>query len=117
MLDSPIRQGADVTNIISTINGINTLSVYPPKLSFSDTQHTAKTYFLAITSHQHSDLTVNLSYQSSAIVAGYNVTKPSQLEQTEPNNFLATTQQSDYAHLRFSSKTLVIKAGQTVNVF
>jgi hypothetical protein len=117
MLDSPIRQGAGVANIISSINGINILSVYPPKLSFNDTQHTAKTYSLAITSHQDSDLTVNLSHQSSAIVAGYNVTKPSQLEPIEPINFLATTQQSDYAHIHFSSKKLVIKAGQTVNVF
>ncbi|GAB5589864.1 hypothetical protein Unana1_04764 [Umbelopsis nana] len=37
ILDSPIRQGAGVANIVSAIRGIRTLAVNPPKLSFNDT--------------------------------------------------------------------------------
>lgn len=116
MIDSPIRQGAGVADILSTIACIRTLSVNPPKLNLNDTQHFTNTHTLTITNHQDSELIVYISYQNSVTVAGYNISNPMDFEPLEPVNLLAMDRPSDYAHINITSSKMVIPPGQKATI-
>jgi hypothetical protein len=116
MIDSPIRQGAGVADILSTIACVKTLSVNPPKLNLNDTQHFTNTHALTITNHQDSELTVYISYQNSVTVAGYNISNPLDFEPLEPVSFLAMTRLSDYAHIDIASSKTVLAPGQNATI-
>ncbi|KAI8576802.1 hypothetical protein K450DRAFT_255039 [Umbelopsis ramanniana AG] len=116
MIDSPIRQGAGVADIISTIACVKKLSVNPPKLNLNDTQHFTNTHSLTITNHQDSELTVYISYQNSATVAGYNISNPMDFEPLEPVSFLAMSRLSDYAHIDIASSKIVLPPGHNATL-
>lgn len=90
--------------------------MYPPKLSFNDTEHLEDYYSLAITNHQNTQVAVSLKYQNAATVVGFNFTSQATSAPLEPSSFLATSAHSDYAHINFPFSKFTLQPGQTLHV-
>jgi subtilisin family serine protease len=107
-LDSPIRQGAGLIQVVDTIKDVGHIT--PAQISFNDTANLVKSVTLKVSNRGKTAITYTISNNQSMAVSPYNVASTGYT----PRAPIAYT--TDVATLRLSARKITVKPGKTVSV-
>ncbi|RCI03374.1 hypothetical protein CU098_010979 [Rhizopus stolonifer] len=112
--DSPIRQGAGMSDVVRAVHGLDLFHAMPAFLGLNDTAHMNQTQEITFYNHHSTPLHLNLTHLPSLTAEGYKDYNKNKYTPSEPVTLL--TGDDSVACVSFSQQHLTIPAGKTAKV-